>query len=90
MANDSFTDALRVTQDSLVAFQRMQEQTAQLHRQFLESQESAQRTLQMLVEGQQRLLAASLGMPVATVAPTMRRRRARSSASRFPSEGKPL
>jgi acyl transferase domain-containing protein/NAD(P)-dependent dehydrogenase (short-subunit alcohol dehydrogenase family) len=63
MANDSFSDALRVTQESLAAFQRMQEQTAQLHKQFLETQESAQRTLQVLVEGQQRFLAASLGLP---------------------------
>src|SRR5581483_10039181 len=69
MATDPLSHALRVTQDSLAAFQRMQEQTAQLHRQFLETQESAQRTLQVLVEGQQRLLAASLGLPV--VAPTM-------------------
>ena len=35
----------RVTQQSLLAFQRMQEQTAQLHRQFLDTQEAAQRTL---------------------------------------------
>jgi acyl transferase domain-containing protein/NADP-dependent 3-hydroxy acid dehydrogenase YdfG len=64
MANDSYSDALRVTRESLAAFQRMQEQTAQLHKQFLETQESAQRTLQVLVEGQQRLLAASLGLPI--------------------------
>ena len=51
MANDAFSDALRVTQDSLAAFQRMQEQTAQLHQQFLETQESAQKTFQVLVEG---------------------------------------
>jgi len=56
--------ALRVTQESLAAFQRLQEQTAQLHKQFLETQESAQRTLQTLVEGQQRIVATSLGMPL--------------------------
>ena len=56
--------ALRVTQESLAAFQRLQEQTAQLHKQFLETQESAQRTLQTLVEGQQRIVASSLGMPL--------------------------
>ncbi len=65
MADTPLSHALQVTQESLAAFQRMQEQTAQLHRQFLETQESAQRTLQVLVEGQQRLLAASLGLPVA-------------------------
>jgi acyl transferase domain-containing protein/acyl carrier protein len=69
MSTDSFSDALRITQDSLVAFQRMQEQTAQLHRQFLETQASAQRTLQVLVEGQQRLLAASLGLATPSPAP---------------------
>jgi acyl carrier protein/NADP-dependent 3-hydroxy acid dehydrogenase YdfG len=69
MADPALSHALQVTQDSLTAFQRMQEQTAQLHRQFLETQESAQRTLQVLVEGQQRLLAASLGIPVAGPAP---------------------
>ncbi|HEY1375484.1 MAG TPA: phosphopantetheine-binding protein, partial [Gemmataceae bacterium] len=68
MATDALSHALQVTQDSLAAFQRMQEQTAQLHRQFLETQESAQRTLQVLVEGQQRLLAASLGLPAAAPA----------------------
>jgi acyl transferase domain-containing protein/NAD(P)-dependent dehydrogenase (short-subunit alcohol dehydrogenase family)/acyl carrier protein len=57
----ALTQALQVTQQSLAAFQKLQEQTAQLHRQFLESQESAQHTLQMLVEQQQALL---LGTPV--------------------------
>jgi acyl carrier protein len=61
----NLSHALRVMQDSLAAFQRLQEQTAQLHKQFLETQESAQRTLQTLVDGQQRLLAAALGMPQA-------------------------
>ena len=62
--------ALAVTQESLAAFQKLQEQTAQLHKQFLESQEAAQRTLQALVEGQQRIVSASLGMPAsATVVP---------------------
>ncbi|MFO0807665.1 MAG: SDR family NAD(P)-dependent oxidoreductase [Gemmataceae bacterium] len=65
--------ALQVTQDSLAAFQRLQEQTATLHRQFLETQESAQRTLHTLVEGQQRLLAASLGMAVAAPAASVER-----------------
>jgi NAD(P)-dependent dehydrogenase (short-subunit alcohol dehydrogenase family)/acyl carrier protein len=60
----SLQQALKITQESLAAFQRLQEQTAQLHKQFLETQESAQRTLQTLVEGQQRIVAASLGMPM--------------------------
>jgi acyl transferase domain-containing protein len=55
--------ALQVTRATLAALQRMQEQTAQLHRQFLEGQESAQRGVQLLIEQQQRLLQVSLGLP---------------------------
>ena len=58
--------ALQVTQQSLAAFQVLQEQTAQLHKQFLESQEAAQRTLQMLLEQQQSLLR---GNPRVTSSP---------------------
>ncbi len=57
----ALAQALQATQQSLTALQRMQEQAAQLHRQFLESQEAAQRTLQALVEQQHALLAGSLG-----------------------------
>jgi malonyl CoA-acyl carrier protein transacylase len=59
------SEALQITRESLAALQKMQEQTAQLHRQFLESQEQAHRTVHLLVEQQQRLLQASLGLPVA-------------------------
>src|SRR5262249_52888048 len=41
----ALTAALRFTQESLAAFQKMQEQTAQIHRQFLEHQNTAQETL---------------------------------------------
>jgi acyl transferase domain-containing protein len=58
--------ALQVTRESLAALQRMQEQTAQLHRQFLEGQEAAQRTVHVLVEQQQRLLQAALGIQALT------------------------
>jgi acyl transferase domain-containing protein len=61
--------ALQLTRESLAALQRMQEQTAQLHRQFLDGQDAAQRTVQFLVEQQQRLLQASLGMPVSPAPP---------------------
>ncbi|HEV3439043.1 MAG TPA: SDR family NAD(P)-dependent oxidoreductase [Gemmata sp.] len=57
--------ALLMTQESLAALQRMQEQTAALHKQFLESQEAAQRTLQALVDQQQSLLLSGLGAGVA-------------------------
>ena len=61
----ALAQALTATQQSLTALQRMQEQAAALHRQFLESQEAAQRTLQALVEQQQALLMGSLGAGVA-------------------------
>src|SRR5581483_3557673 len=60
----ALSHALQMTRDSLAALQQMQEQTAQLHRQFLDGQDAAQRTVQFLVEQQQRLLQASLGLPV--------------------------
>ena len=46
---------MQVTQQTLAALQKLQEQTAQLHKQFLDSQESAQRTLHQLVAQQQSL-----------------------------------
>ncbi len=62
--SSALSHALQLTRDSLAALQHMQEQTAQLHRQFLDGQDAAQRTVQFLVEQQQRLLQASLGLPV--------------------------
>ena len=59
--------ALQVTQQTLAALQRMQEDTARLHRQFLESQEQAQRTLFALVTQQQALLFPG-GIPAAPAA----------------------
>ncbi|QJW94010.1 type I polyketide synthase [Frigoriglobus tundricola] len=58
---NALAQALAMTQQSLAALQRMQEQTAALHKQFLDSQESAQRTLQTLVDQQQTLLLTGLG-----------------------------
>ncbi|MFM7152060.1 MAG: SDR family NAD(P)-dependent oxidoreductase, partial [Gemmataceae bacterium] len=60
----AITRALDVTRESLASLQRMQEQTAQLHRKFLEGQEQAHHTAHLLMEQQQRLLQASLGLPV--------------------------
>ena len=62
-AGPSFlVEALRVSQENLVAFQRMGEQTAHLHRQFLEGQDRTQQTFQSMVEHQQRLTLAAIGM----------------------------
>jgi acyl transferase domain-containing protein/NAD(P)-dependent dehydrogenase (short-subunit alcohol dehydrogenase family)/acyl carrier protein len=64
--SDSLVQALRLTQDSLALFQKMQEQTASLHKQFLEGQDAAHRTLHLLMEQQQRLL---LGTPLPAAPP---------------------
>ena len=61
--------ALRSTQESMAALQRMQEQTAQLHGQFLEGQQAAANTFQMLLEQQRVLLAGGAVMPAATPTP---------------------
>ena len=49
----------------MAVLQRMQEETAQLHRRFLEGQETAGRTIQSLLEQQQRLfLRAARRLPL--------------------------
>ena len=56
--------ALRATQEGILALQRLQEQTAQLHKQFLEGQESARRSIQSLLE-----LRSGSAIPQAVAAP---------------------
>ena len=53
---------LQATQQSILALQKMQEQTARLHQQYLEGQETAQQSIQSLLEQQQRLMS---GLPLA-------------------------
>ncbi|MBL1141034.1 MAG: SDR family NAD(P)-dependent oxidoreductase [Proteobacteria bacterium] len=53
---------LQATQESILALQKMQEQTARLHQQYLEGQETAQKSIQSLLEQQQRLMS---GQPLA-------------------------
>jgi acyl transferase domain-containing protein/NAD(P)-dependent dehydrogenase (short-subunit alcohol dehydrogenase family) len=48
---------LQATQESIIALQKMQEQTARLHQQYLEGQETAQKSIQSLLEQQQRLMS---------------------------------
>ena len=57
--------ALQVVQEGLRAMQALQQQTAEAHQRFLEGQELAHKTFQRVMESQQRLVATSLGMPVA-------------------------
>ncbi len=59
--------ALEATRQSILALQKMQQQTADLHRQYLEGQAAAQQTIASLLEGQQRLFAGS--SPIAPPAP---------------------
>ncbi len=62
--------ALSAAQASIDALTRLQEQTAALHLQFLQGQDSAQRSVQALVEQQQALYARmSGGMPANVAAP---------------------
>jgi acyl transferase domain-containing protein/NAD(P)-dependent dehydrogenase (short-subunit alcohol dehydrogenase family) len=58
----SLVEALRVSQENLVALQRMGEQTAHLHRQFLEGQDRTQQMFHSLVEHQQKLTLATIGL----------------------------
>ena len=65
--------ALAAAQSSIDALTRLQEQTAQLHLQFLQGQEAAQRSMQALIEGQHALSARASGeaapiRPAASVA----------------------
>ena len=58
--------ALQVVQEGLRAMQALQQQTAEAHQRFLEGQELGHKTVQMVMETQQRLVASSLGVPVAS------------------------
>lgn len=48
---------LQATQENITALQKMQEQTARLHQQYLEGQETAQKSIQSLLEQQLRLMS---------------------------------
>jgi acyl transferase domain-containing protein/acyl carrier protein len=56
ISSSALGDALRVTRESMSILQKMQEETAQLHRRFLEGQETATKTFQTLLEQQQQLI----------------------------------
>ncbi|MDX6770971.1 MAG: beta-ketoacyl synthase N-terminal-like domain-containing protein [Elusimicrobiota bacterium] len=61
--------ALAAAQSSIEALNRLQEQTAALHLQFLQSQEASQRHIQTLVEQQQAVVARLAGGAPLPVAP---------------------
>jgi acyl transferase domain-containing protein/NAD(P)-dependent dehydrogenase (short-subunit alcohol dehydrogenase family)/acyl carrier protein len=70
-AHGALGDALRMTQENLLALQRLGEQTAQLHRQFLDGQDRTLQVFQGLLEQQQRLLHLHVGgaAPLPSIAP---------------------
>jgi acyl transferase domain-containing protein/NAD(P)-dependent dehydrogenase (short-subunit alcohol dehydrogenase family)/acyl carrier protein len=66
----ALTNALAATQQTLAALQAMQQQTAALHKQYLDQQDQAQKTLMALVQQQQALLfPGTVPPPVAAPAP---------------------
>ena len=66
----ALVEALRTTHESLLALERMQQQTAALHQQYLDGQHAAQQAIGALVVGQQQLLQAALaGRPLLAAAP---------------------
>ena len=66
-------EAIRSSQENLVALQRLGEQTAHLHRQYLEGQDRATQTFQTLLDHQQKLTLAASGMaPAPAPAPAPR------------------
>jgi acyl transferase domain-containing protein len=63
-------EALRATQESILVLQKMQEQTAKLHQQYLLGQETAQQTIAQLLQQQQALLGlgtTNIPAPASTV-----------------------
>ena len=65
VAAGSVAEALRITQENMAALQRLQQQTALLHQQFLEGQNASQQHYNTLLQQQQRFLDLSMGFPVA-------------------------
>jgi acyl transferase domain-containing protein/NAD(P)-dependent dehydrogenase (short-subunit alcohol dehydrogenase family)/acyl carrier protein len=64
VSRDVLAESLRVTREGMTALARIQDETAQLHRRFLEGQDAAGKTIQLLLEQQQRILqGGSPGAP---------------------------
>ena len=56
MPKNQLAEAIRVSQQNLIALQKMQQETADLHRRFLEGQDASQTRISMLMDRQQRFL----------------------------------
>ena len=61
--------ALQVAQQGMLSLQKLQEQTAQLHRQFLEGQDAARRTLEALLDQRREVLNPASGSPASASTP---------------------
>jgi acyl transferase domain-containing protein/NADP-dependent 3-hydroxy acid dehydrogenase YdfG len=61
-ASANADSVLEVVREGLRAMQALQQQTAAAHTRFLETQEQSQKTFQMVMESQQRLVEATLGL----------------------------
>lgn len=59
----AITQAFQMAQEGLRAMQFLQQQTAVAHQKFLEGQEAAHRSFQMVMQQQQRLLDQAMGVP---------------------------
>ena len=66
----ALSESLRMTRESMAILQKMQEDTAQLHRRFLEGQETAAKTFQTLLEQQQQLMSGAAATPFSYAAPS--------------------
>ncbi len=64
VSRDALVESLRITREGMAVLHKMQEETAQLHRRFLEGQETASRTIQTLLEQQHTLLQGGTSFPV--------------------------
>ncbi len=75
----ALSEAVRAAQDGIAALQKMQGQTAELHRKFLEGQEAAQLAVLRMVEHQQALLRHQLESPGSPAHPALPLTPARST-----------
>ena len=66
---DHLTQAFQVVQEGLRSMQALQQQTAAAHERFLQTQEHAHRTFQMVIAQQQQLLTSGLELPTDAAPP---------------------
>jgi acyl transferase domain-containing protein/NAD(P)-dependent dehydrogenase (short-subunit alcohol dehydrogenase family)/acyl carrier protein len=85
---DPWHQLLQLTWQSLALVQRIQEQTAALHKQFLDAQETAQRTLLALLEQQRQLWGG--GVPLHAVSAVLSGSNGVPTGATFQGEAAPV